>query len=135
MSEQRPLILLIDDEAHILHVVKLKLDEAGFDVVTAPDGREGLALALDRLPSLIITDHQMPFVTGVELSKHLRDNPATSSIPILMVTARGFNISDDYLKTNIAAVITKPFSPREILAKVKDLLSDDQTDQKVNDVA
>ncbi len=134
MSEPRPLILLIDDEAHIRHVVKLKLDEAGFDVLTAEDGREGLAIALDRLPNLIITDHQMPFMTGVELSKCLRDNPATSSIPILMVTARGFNLSDDYLKTNIAAVITKPFSSREILDRVKDLLTG-PTDQKVNDVA
>jgi len=134
MSEQRPLILLIDDEAHIRHVVKLKLDEAGFDVLTAEDGREGLAVAMDRLPNLIITDHQMPFMTGVELSKCLRDNPATNLIPILMVTARGFNLSDDYLKTNIAAVITKPFSSREILDRVKDLLAD-PPDRKVNDVA
>ena len=134
MSEQRPLILLIDDEAHILHVVKLKLDEAGFDVLTAQDGKEGLAMALDRLPNLIITDHQMPFMTGGELSKRLRDNPSTNVIPIIMVTARGFDLSNDYLKTNIAAVISKPFSPREILDRVQSLLAD-PTDQKVNDVA
>lgn len=124
MDTQQPLILLVDDESHILHVVDLKLANAGYRVLTAEDGEEGLAAAIEHRPNLIITDYQMPFMTGLELCVALKRHEATASIPALMLTARGSGLDDDDLEqTNIAAVLSKPFSPREILAKVQDLLN------------
>jgi CheY-like chemotaxis protein len=119
----KPLILCVDDESHILHVVSLKLRNAGFEVVTADDGEEGLAAAFDRVPDVVITDFQMPFLTGLELSMELKKNPDTSHIPVLMLTARGFSLSPQQLdQTNIVAVLNKPFSPRDVLARVQALL-------------
>ncbi|MCX5661751.1 MAG: response regulator [Planctomycetota bacterium] len=122
-NRNKPLILVVDDEAHILHVVSLKLRNAGYEVITAEDGEEGLDSALENLPDLVITDFQMPFLTGLELCMKLKENPLTRATPALMLTARGFGLADEHLdKTNITGVISKPFSPREILAKVQELI-------------
>lgn len=121
----RPLILLIDDEAHILHVVKLKLVGAGYEVITAEDGQEGLDMALEHRPDLVITDFQMPFLSGLELCIRLKQHRATERTPALMLTARGFRIGDESMdQTNIVGVISKPFSPREILSQVRQLVDD-----------
>lgn len=123
MTRDKPLILAVDDETHILHVVSLKLRNAGYDVITAEDGEEALALALERRPDLIITDFQMPFMTGLELCIQLKQQPATAQLPALMLTARGFNLGEeDMARTNIAAVLSKPFSPREVLGRVHELI-------------
>jgi len=127
MRRGKPLVLVIDDETHIVHVVHLKLTHAGYDVMTAEDGEEGLELALTHQPDLIITDYQMPFLTGLELCQRLKEHEPTCNTPALMLTARGANIQQEQLdRTNIAAVIKKPFSPREILLRVQELL--DQPD-------
>ncbi|MFA9476885.1 response regulator [Phycisphaerales bacterium AB-hyl4] len=123
MADDRSLILVVDDESHIVHVVSLKLQNAGYRVITAEDGEEALALALEQRPALVITDYQMPMLSGLELCQQLKRDPRTSDTPALMLTARGFSIGEDVLKqTNIALVLSKPFSPREVLARVKELL-------------
>lgn len=123
MNETKPLILVVDDETHILHVVSLKLANAGYEVITAEDGEEGLEVALMRNPDVIITDYQMPFMTGLELCTQLKQHDVTRSTPALMLTARGFSIPGDALdKTNIVGVLSKPFSPREVLGRVQELL-------------
>jgi DNA-binding response OmpR family regulator len=119
-----PLILVVDDETHILHVVTLKLQNAGYEIITAEDGEEGLVMALKHAPDLIITDYQMPFMTGLELCIKLKEHERTQDTPALMLTARGFTLDSAHTeRTNIVSVLAKPFSPREILAKVKDLVS------------
>lgn len=123
MSPTKGLILAVDDEVHILHVVSLKLRNAGYEVVTAENGEEALAMALERRPDLIITDYQMPLLTGLELCQRLKQHPDTQAIPALMLTARGFSLApEDLEQTNIVGVISKPFSPREVLARVQDLV-------------
>jgi CheY-like chemotaxis protein len=125
MDEKRdqPVILAVDDEAHILHVVSLKLKNAGYEVLTAQDGEEGLAMAIEQRPDLVITDYQMPFMTGLELCLKLKENQTTTDIPALMLTARGFSLSqEDLERTNIGGVLSKPFSPREVLVRVQELL-------------
>ena len=120
---QRKMILLADDETHILNVVSIKLQNAGYEVITAEDGREAYELACQRQPDLIITDYQMPLLSGVELCSKLRCEPSTRDIPAIMLTARGFVISEnDKTSGNIKLVIDKPFSPREVLACVHELL-------------
>jgi len=122
--ENRPLILVVDDEPHIVHVVSLKLRNAGYEVITAEDGEEALALALQRRPALIITDYQMPFMSGLELCTSLKADPTTRDIPALMLTARGFTLGREYLEqTSIVSVLSKPFSPRDVLGRVQELLS------------
>ena len=116
-------ILVADDEAHILHVVSLKLRNAGYDVITAVDGEEALELCIAEQPDLLITDYQMPIMTGLELCKRIRALPQTAKMPAIMLTARGFDIEPgEMAAAGIATVLAKPFSPREVLEKVKELL-------------
>jgi DNA-binding response OmpR family regulator len=116
-------ILVCDDEAHILHVVATKLKNNGYEVVTAADGEEGYELARQHKPDLVITDYQMPFLSGLELCAKLRGDAATSAIPVIMLTARGFSMGEEELKnTNIQRVLPKPFSPREVLKSVEEIL-------------
>ena len=124
MSLDKPLILVVDDETHILHVVSLKLQHAGFRVITAGDGEDALGLALKHEPMLVITDFQMPIMNGLELCRQLKLYKQTRETPCIMLTARGHNILDeDYEETNIASMMSKPFSPREVLAQVDALLN------------
>ncbi len=124
MNRTKPLILVADDECHIVHVVSLKLTNAGYDVITAEDGEEALALALEHRPDLVVTDLQMPIVNGLELCQKLKEHEATRTTPALMITARGFSLAPDVLEqTNIADVVSKPFSPSGILEKVRELLT------------
>lgn len=112
-------VLVVDDETYIQHVVSLKLSNAGFEVLTASDGEEGLQVASEEIPDLIITDYQMPFLTGLEMCQRLKQNPATASIPVIMLTARGFALDDaDLRSVNILKCLGKPFSPRELVACV-----------------
>ena len=123
MIMQQKRVLIADDETHILNVLTIKLQNAGFAVIPAEDGLTAYELACSDPPDLIITDYQMPGLSGVELCARLRGNPATGEIPAIMLTARGFAISDEEMSHgNIRRVIDKPFSPREILACVNELL-------------
>ena len=129
-TESPPKILVADDEAHILHVVTMKLAHAGYEVITAMDGEEALELALVEKPDMIITDYQMPYLTGVELCTRLRENEQTRDIPVLMLTARGFDIAEDEMAVaGIHDVLGKPFSPREVLRRVQHLLEADEKDK------
>src|SRR5688572_2477100 len=85
-------ILVADDESHILNVVSLKLRNAGFRVLTAADGQEALDLAAQEQPDLLITDYHMPHLSGIELCRRLRQEPATAGIPAVMLTARGYHL-------------------------------------------
>jgi DNA-binding response OmpR family regulator len=97
--------------------------QAGFEVLTAADGAEALKKARSALPTLIVLDLMLPEVDGLEVCKMLRRDTATSSIPIIMVTARAAEI-DRILGLELGAddYITKPFSPRELVLRIKNVL-------------
>lgn len=129
MQSDTRTILVIDDEPHITHVVALKLRHAGYDVLTAGDGEEGYEVACEASPDLIITDIQMPYMNGVEMCRRLSANPPTSGIPVLVLTARGYALGpEDTARTSIRGTISKPFSPREILARVEAVFASDDAD-------
>ena len=118
-----PLVLVADDDPDILTLVGFRLERAGYEVLPARDGEEALALALERQPDLAILDVMMPKLDGYEVTQRLRDNPATSGMPVILLTARvqeaditrGFEAgADDYIK--------KPFSPHELRARVQAIL-------------
>ena len=116
-------VLVVDDEAHILHVVSLKLRNAGYEVLTAMDGEEALEVISAEKPDLIITDYQMPFVSGLEVCKKVHSCGGVDNIPTIMSTARGFDIEpQEMIDAGIAVVLAKPFSPRELIEKVDELL-------------
>jgi two-component system alkaline phosphatase synthesis response regulator PhoP len=122
MSEKT--ILVADDETHILHVVSLKLRNAGFKVLTAQDGQEALELAQLEKPDLVITDYHMPQLSGLELCQRLKQDPATNGIPAIMLTARGYHLDPtDTEQSGILRMLSKPFSPRQLLATVNEVLA------------
>src|SRR6266513_3163518 len=122
MAETRT-ILVADDESHILHVVSLKLRNAGFDVITARDGQEALELAQAEAPDLLITDYHMPQLSGLELCQRLKQDAATSRIPAIMLTARGYHLEPaDTEQSGILRMLSKPFSPRHLLDTVNEIL-------------
>ena len=116
-------ILVADDEAHIRRVVSMKLQNAGYEVITAMDGEEALELCVTKVPDLVITDYQMPLMTGLQFCKEMRSRERLKDIPAIMLTARGFDIeSQDMIDAGIAQVLAKPFSPRGLLRSVNELL-------------
>jgi CheY-like chemotaxis protein len=116
-------ILVADDETHILHVVSLKLRNAGFNVLTARDGQEALELAQQELPDLVITDYHMPQLSGIELCQRLKQDKRTSHLPAIMLTARGYQLEPrDTEQSGILRMLSKPFSPRQLLTTVNEVL-------------
>jgi len=116
-------ILVVDDEAHIVQVVALKFRNAGLEVETAGDGDEALALVRRTPFDLVVTDLQMPTMSGIELARAMAADPTLARIPVLMLTARGHLLREGEADSaNIARVVHKPFSPRGLLADVMELL-------------
>ncbi|NQU76981.1 MAG: response regulator [Planctomycetes bacterium] len=122
MSRKR--VVVVDDEPHICHVLALKLARGGFEVMIAGDGEEALDLCLAEKPDLLITDYQMPVMSGLELCRRLRQEPSTADVPAIMLTARGFDLDEsETAQTGIAAIMSKPFSPAEVLQAAVDVLN------------
>jgi DNA-binding response OmpR family regulator len=120
----KPKILVVDDEPDALEVLGFKLKEAGYLPLFAKDGARALTTARDERPALIVLDVMLPEVDGLEVCKILRRDPATATIPILMLTARAAEM-DRVLGLELGAddYVTKPFSPRELVLRIKKLLA------------
>ncbi len=117
-------VVLADDDAHITCVVAARLEAAGFQVSVARDGEEALELARRLVPSLIITDLQMPRMSGLELAVKLREDARTMDIPLIMLSARGYLADDAQIaRTNIKRILAKPFSAREVVRLATDITS------------
>jgi CheY-like chemotaxis protein len=119
-------VLLCDDEVHILWAAEIKIARAGYDVRIAHDGQEAWELILQDPPDLLVTDVQMPRCDGFELARRIRDNPHTKYLPIVMLTAKGFEFDRQQImqQWGIAEVLAKPFSPRELAHVIDGLLCD-----------
>jgi DNA-binding response OmpR family regulator len=120
MAEPRPRILIVEDEPKTAATIRLYLEHGGFEVVAAADGREGLRLAREARPDLLVLDLMLPGLDGLAICRALRSE---SDLPILLLTARtteqdrlaGLGIgADDY--------VTKPFSPRELVLRIRAVL-------------
>jgi DNA-binding response OmpR family regulator len=120
----KPKILLVDDEPDALEVLGFRLREAGFTPILAKDGARAINAARDERPALIVLDVMLPEVDGLEVCKILRRDPATAGIPILMLTARAAEM-DRVLGLELGAddYVTKPFSPRELVLRIRKLLA------------
>ena len=126
----KPSVLIVEDDTALADVLTYNIGQAGYDVALARDGQDGLTQAQLKLPDLIILDLMLPVIDGLEVCRRLRADPATSGIAVLMLTAKseesdqvvGFSMgADDY--------VTKPFNPRELLARIKAVLRRAQRDE------
>ncbi|HUU09164.1 MAG TPA: response regulator [Phycisphaerae bacterium] len=115
-------VLVADDEACITHVVARKFQNAGLEVIVAMDGCEAYERATAERPDFLVTDLQMPGMSGLELCARLTAE-LPEPIPTILLTAKGFEIDRDQIRDlPILHVMTKPFSPRELLANVQHAL-------------
>ena len=112
-------ILVVDDERHIVRLVQVNLERAGYEVTTAYDGVEALEAVQSELPDMIILDVMMPRMDGFETLKKLRADDKSKEIPVIMLTAKAQDA--DIFKgwsSGVDSYLTKPFNPRELLAFV-----------------
>ena len=121
----RKKVLIVDDEIHIVHVVAIKLRNNDYDVISAENGAEAFKLACREIPDIIVTDYQMPVMTGLQLVEKIRRCDQTKDIPVIMLTARSFAIEDQQKEElQISQCLRKPFSPKELLENINDILYD-----------
>ncbi|MCC9604589.1 response regulator [Blastopirellula sp. JC732] len=118
-------ILLVDDEMHILRAAEFKLKRSGYEIECVEDGEQAWEAIQEQIPDLLITDFHMPRLDGLGLCRRVRDDAATRQLPIVMLTAKGFEMtSDDNLESlDIAAILAKPFSPRGLVNCVESVLT------------
>jgi two-component system phosphate regulon response regulator PhoB len=117
-------ILIVDDDPDIRELVAFKLRQVGYGVRVEKDGESGLFAAVEEQPDLVLLDVMMPKISGIEMSRRLREDERTANIPIILITAkareadvqRGFAAgANDY--------IVKPFSPRDLVSRVESMLA------------
>lgn len=116
-------ILVVDDEEHIVELIKFNLEKNGYGVITADNGRDAFIIAKEQQPDLILLDLMLPGMDGLDVCKEIRRDSGISTMPIIMITAKGEEL-DKILGLELGAddYITKPFSVRELIARVKAIL-------------
>lgn len=119
----KPLILIVEDEAPIVTLLRYNLEREGFQVLEASDGEEAMLIAAERKPDLVLLDWMLPLLSGIEVCRRMRRAAETKNVPIIMLTARGEE-GDRVRGLNSGAddYITKPFSPSELIARVRAVL-------------
>jgi two-component system alkaline phosphatase synthesis response regulator PhoP len=121
MAEEK--ILVVDDEENILELIKFNLEANSYKVITAADGIDAVKLAKSEIPDLVLLDLMLPKMDGNDVCKEIRKDNSISTMPIIMLTAKSEEL-DKILGLELGAddYITKPFSVRELLARVKAVL-------------
>jgi two-component system alkaline phosphatase synthesis response regulator PhoP len=122
--EQNKKILAVDDERHIVRLIQVNLERAGYQVLTAFDGPEALKKVDSDKPDLVVLDVMMPKMDGFEVLKRLQANPETRDIPVIMLTAKAQDV--DVFRgwsSGVSAYLTKPFNPLELITFVKRIFS------------
>lgn len=116
-------ILVVDDEEHILELIKFNLEKNGYGVITADNGKDAFLIAKEQQPDLMLLDLMLPGMDGLDVCKEVRKEASISNMPIIMITAKGEEL-DKILGLELGAddYITKPFSVRELIARVKAIL-------------
>jgi len=116
-------ILVVEDTEDNRQIMRDLLSSAGYDMVEAQDGAQGVAMAKSHHPDLILMDIQLPLVDGYEATRRIKADPELSHIPVIAVTS--YALSGDEAKTRAAGCdgyVAKPFSPRQLLQKVREYL-------------
>ena len=118
-----PYILIIEDEAALVTLLRYNLERAGFEVGESLNGEEAMTAIAERVPDLVLLDWMLPSISGIEICRQLRRNPATRNLPIIMLTARSEEVDRVRgLKCGADDYVTKPFSPVELIARINAVL-------------
>lgn len=124
VSGSNKVVLIVDDSPTEVHIFKKVLETQGFKVISAENGQEGLQMAKEMQPDLILMDVVMPILNGFQATRKLRQDEATSHIPVIMVTTKGQQTDVDWGKRQGAnEYLVKPVKPADLLGKIKDLLN------------
>jgi len=116
-------ILIVDDESAIREMIAMALELAGYDTLEAADATTAHSIVVDEKPDMMLLDWMMPGTSGIELARRLRSDPATKDLPIIMLTAKADEDNKvQGLEAGIDDYITKPFSPKELIARLKAVL-------------
>jgi two-component system, OmpR family, phosphate regulon response regulator PhoB len=125
----KPLVLIVEDEAPLVTMLRYNLEREGFQVCEAADGEEALVQIAERKPDLVLLDWMLPLVSGIEVCRRIRRSSETRSLPVVILTARGEETdrvrgldsgADDY--------VVKPFSPSELVARLRAVMRRAQPD-------
>lgn len=123
-DKKRPVIVVADDDRDICELIKMQLARHGFDVYIADNGETALELVEEHQPAVALLDIMMPRLSGLEVARRIRDNPATATVGIMLVSARSSGrIEADLDGLDIADYITKPFSPQDLVQRINDAIS------------
>ena len=116
----KPLVLIVEDEAALVTMLRYNLEKEGFAVCVAADGEEALIQIAERKPEVVLLDWMLPLVSGIEVCRQIRRAPASRTLPIIMLTARGEE-GDRVRGLNSGAddYVVKPFSPTELIARLR----------------
>ena len=116
----KPKILIIDDEIHIVELIRFNLETSGYEVDIAYDGLDGYLKIKENAPQLVLLDWMLPNISGIDMLKKIRNDKSLSDIPVIMLTAKNME-SDKIEGLELGAddYITKPFSPKEVVLRVK----------------
>jgi len=116
----KPLVLIVEDEAALVTMLRYNLEREGFAVCAASDGEEALVQIAERKPDVVLLDWMLPLVSGIEVCRQIRRAPASRTLPIVMLTARGEE-GDRIRGLNSGAddYVVKPFSPAELIARLR----------------
>jgi DNA-binding response OmpR family regulator len=125
MNDQvRPIIVVADDDRDICELIKIQLERHGYQVFLADNGKAALELISEHHPAVALLDIMMPKLSGLEVARQVRDNPGTSAVSIVLISARGSGrIEADVGGLNIDDYITKPFSPQELVQRISDVIN------------
>ena len=126
-------ILAVDDERHIVRLVQVNLERAGYEVVTAFDGKDALEKVESENPDLVVLDVMMPYMDGFEVLQNLRKNPSTRELPVIMLTAKAQD-ADVFRgwQSGVDCYLTKPFNPMELISFVKRIFKSLETGEDGN---
>jgi len=123
MDNLRPVIVVADDDRDICELIKMQLTRHGFDVYIADDGEAALELVNEYHPAVALLDIMMPKLSGLEVARRIREDPMTSTISIMLASARSSGrIEADLEDLDIADYITKPFSPQDLVKRINDVI-------------
>ncbi|WP_448579906.1 phosphate regulon transcriptional regulator PhoB [Thermaurantiacus sp.] len=118
-----PKILLVEDDANLVELIRYNLEKENFAVAVTADGEEALVMAEEERPDVVVLDWMIATLSGIEVCRRLRRSPQTASLPIIMLTARAEEADRIRgLETGADDYVTKPFSPRELVARIRALL-------------
>jgi twitching motility two-component system response regulator PilH len=125
VGDQKGTILVVDDSPTEIHIFRKILEKQGYDIVVAKDGQEGVQIATEVLPNLVIMDVVMPVLNGFQATRQLKNNDKTADIPVIMVTTKDQQTDINWgMRQGANEYLVKPVAPAELLNKIRALLNE-----------